>query len=648
MTVNAAGILFVAPDKTALFIKRSSKATDCPDCWGFPGGMAEDDETPIETAKRECKEEIGFLPDGEMEYLTRQITDPTIPSSLPNAIYAGPQPAPPVDGPLPPTPLGAVNGQPLPIVTSSPNMVDFTTFLQKVDDQFKPKLNEEHSSYAWAPINNPPEFLHPGCRIALARMSMDELGIAQAIAAGQLTSPQQYHNIWLFAIRITGTDTAYRKALDEFAYRPPETYLTPEFLQRCNGLPVIWEHPASSTLDSKEFSDRVIGTVFIPFLGDGIKYPSDEVWAVAKIYDKDAAKLMTKNQMSTSPAVVFKEATNLRMDLPNGSTLLIEGKPSLLDHIAVCEQGVWDKGGKPTGVRTGETVMVDGVRADNEATEEIKKADAEAGEMLDKLLVSLDSLSERMDSFEKSEKMGDDDKEDTKKDEDEEDKKDEDGEDFVEEKKEARGDKRKDRKDGETEGEDFMKDAKRKDAKRKDDKEEDDCDDMRKDSSVDVDGRIQSAIDEVKKLIPRELSDEDHAKMADVQSRSDSVYAAFGLHAPRPLSGESLVDYKVRLANGLKSHGKFKDVDLRRIARADSSAFQIMEDQVYADAMQAAKNPVDLPDNAMRTVRRRDDTGRMFTEFYGQPRSWMSQFSGNRRRVSGGKFNTRSFPGSAA
>jgi hypothetical protein len=38
------------------------------------------------------------------------------------------------------------------------------------------------------------------------------------------------------------------------------------------------------------------------------------------------------------------------MTLEDGSVLLIEGKPSLLDHVAICELGVWDKGKDPEGI----------------------------------------------------------------------------------------------------------------------------------------------------------------------------------------------------------------------------------------------------------------------------------------------------------
>jgi len=56
-----AGIVFVTPKKEILLLKKRNNK------WTFPGGHREDYETqPIDTAKRECKEEIGFLPEGKI------------------------------------------------------------------------------------------------------------------------------------------------------------------------------------------------------------------------------------------------------------------------------------------------------------------------------------------------------------------------------------------------------------------------------------------------------------------------------------------------------------------------------------------------------------------------------------------------------
>jgi hypothetical protein len=115
---------------------------------------------------------------------------------------------------------------------------------------------------------------------------------------------------------------------------------------------VIWEHPKAGKLDSKEFINRVIGTILLPYI------QGEEVWGIAKIYDDEAAMQMASKQLSTSPAVVFRQTDgNVQERLEDGSNLLIEGKPSLLDHLAICEEGVWDKGSPPAGVELPETAI---------------------------------------------------------------------------------------------------------------------------------------------------------------------------------------------------------------------------------------------------------------------------------------------------
>ncbi len=329
--IHAAGILILCGD-TALFLRRGNGA-DHPNEWACPGGRMEGDETEQEAAIRETLEEAGYdVSPALLKPWTRTLARAETP--LEQATEA--VPADPAQTPAP------------------SEDVDFTTFLCRVDEQFLPILCDEHDGFCWAPITAPPQPLHPGVQLALDRFNMDELGVARAMSLGNLTSPQRYENVWLFAIRITGTGISYRHNRKEFVWRDPAVYLNDDFLARCNGLPVIWEHPEKSLLNSKEFDERKIGTVFLPYLRAD---KGDEVWAIAKIYDDDAAKDMSENIMSTSPAVNFADPTeNDRIKLEDGKIMLIEGKPSLLDHIAICPAGVWDKGGEPSGV---ESIMAD-------------------------------------------------------------------------------------------------------------------------------------------------------------------------------------------------------------------------------------------------------------------------------------------------
>lgn len=174
-----------------------------------------------------------------------------------------------------------------------------------------------------------------------------ELDVARAIRDGAMDSPQQHHNKWMFKLRYTGTGISYRPSLDEYVYRPPEIYLNDEFLERIQGQPVIFEHPKKSLLNTDEFRDRSIGSIMLPFI------QGDEVWCIALIYDHDAAELMNTTHISTSPGVAFDADSIRTTRAPDGSRLLIEGEPSNVCHLAICDAGVWDKGGPPSGVDHG-------------------------------------------------------------------------------------------------------------------------------------------------------------------------------------------------------------------------------------------------------------------------------------------------------
>ncbi len=618
---KAAGILFVSLNGNALFLKRGPGAPDCAGCWDFPGGGREGEETPAETARREAREEIGFVPDGDM---TPHVRTSSVP---PGAVGVG----------APSSILPVSNGAPIAL----PEAVDFTTFLQKVTNEFTPELDDEHEGFAWAPIGSPPEPLHPGCRVALDRLSMDELGVARAMAEGRLASPERYENVTLFAIRITGTDTAFRSKLGEFVYRRPEQYLTEEFLARCNGLPVVFKHPAKAILDSKEFGNRVVGTIFLPYIA------GTEVWGIAKIYDDDAIRLMTKGDLSTSPGVNFKDfSVNAKLTLEDGSKVLIEGKPSLFDHVAICELGVWDKGGEPSGIRSEaredsamatpeelkakkdadeaeakkkadaeveEKKKADAAKKDGEGEEfeedKKKKADADAGTALDKKLSAMtDTVGKLADSVGAIAKRMDD-ADQARKDADEESKR------KAGDPEQLKADKAK---------KDAEEDQKRKDAEEADKKK---ADAAKADSE-----EIRKRIDTVASMIPKSIGDADYSAVTDAQARADEVFSVFGQSAPRPLQGETASLYERRAARLLKEHSPtWKKIDVDGTAFADDAAFGIVRDQIYAEAKATGMSPTTVEPGRMRMITRKTG-GHEIHEFVGEPRSWMDPMAGAARQ----------------
>ena len=563
---------------------------DMPGTWCFPGGHIEQNETPEQAAVREAIEEIGHLPKGDRAVWTHSI------KAYQPSVTARPQ-----DG----------------------AEIEFTTFIQKVPEQFEPIINGESVGFAWAPLSDPPEPLHPGCRIALARQGMDELGVARAMVAGELSSPQRYQNMTLFNMRITGTGVAYRQAIDEFVYRRPEHYLNDEFLARCNGLSVIMMHPAKAILDSKEFNGRIVGTMLLPYI------KGNEVWGIAKIYDDDALSILLTQPMSTSPAVLLNTSSDsLKTTMDDGSTLLIEGKPTLLDHLAICARGVWDKGGEPTGVDSHLTrgdsqmdeeakkaadveakIKADADKAEKKAkadADEKAKMDADVGTKLDKMLSCVDSLTKRMDAWDEAE---------TKKKADAE-----------EAEKKAKADaEEEERKKGDPER--LAADKAKKDAEEKEIKEKADA--AKADAAKALADSVANAakIADMEKRMPMALTDADHRAMTDSQAKADAVFQAHGMHAPRFMNGETPQAYRVRLADALKVHSKtWKGFDLAKIADSEAT-FEAAETQIYADSLHAAMNPTDLTPGSLRMIEKQSG-GHIFHEFVGEPRSWMDEFAG--------------------
>lgn len=617
--IRAAGLMLLCRatgEDRALFLKRGADGDHAGE-WAFPGGTIEPGETAEHAAEREAKEEIGPAPHGNTRELARTISQDAEP-------------------------------------------VDFTTFVARVNDAFTPRLSSESSGWAWAPVSAPPEPLHPGCRIALARLSMNELDIARAIAAGELTSPQHYENIWLFAIRITGTGGAYRVALEEHVWRDPSLYLNPDFLARCNGLPVIIDHPKASMLNGAEFSDRVVGTIMTAFVRN------DEVWGVARIYNEAAAELLRTEQLSTSPAVVFRGASDGEaIEFDDGSKLLIEGKPALLDHIAICEAGVWDKGGPPTGIDV--TAIQEGQMADETSTEDKARKDAAAdlSAKLDAVLTKLDSAHTRMDAFEKerrdeTERREREDR--ARRDAARKDRfgarKDEESDDDW--KKRMDADEEAARKDAEEDGDDektaadkarrARKDAetaeekraleKANEAKEREDKARRDAEEKermeektRADSAEAENKGLRARLERLEARLGREVDPTERDALATAQARADGALAMFGERAPGPLPGDDVLSYRRRLVQRLAKYSpEFKEGNF---AQTDPATLDLIEAKVYADAQVAAKTTASNRVGALVPVTTRE-FGRDVTRYHGDPLAWMAPYM---RGANLGKFN---------
>lgn len=297
------------------------------------------------------------------------------------------------------------------------------------------------------------------------------------------------------------------------------------------------------------------------------------------------------------------------------------------------------------------------------AEEKDERDDASTGVALKKFMndamATMDSMSKRMDSMEESMKAKKDAKADAeggpnaeeKERADAEEKARKDAEDKAREDSTViyRGNKAPTTKKDEAEDEPEAKARKdeeekkeREDAARKDAEEKERMDASRKDSAADDRmKRLEEALGDVVKVLPKARSDEDYHAMCDVQARADEVYSALGQRsAPRFLDGEDSLGYRRRLVRDLKKHSPdWKDVNIHAIT--DDSAFSVMERRVYADAMSVAATPVTADPGTLRAVHRTGPGGHKITEYVGEPSTWMNTFAGPVRQYAEGRIAVR-------
>jgi 8-oxo-dGTP pyrophosphatase MutT (NUDIX family) len=116
--VNAVGVWFYSQGTNRyLYLMRSDPQH--PDSWGLPGGKMESGESLMAAMVRECEEEMGAMPD-------------------------------------------YVKLVPLEKFTSTDNKFTYHTFFCVVNGEFIPKLNNEHTGYAWIARGTNPKPMHPG------------------------------------------------------------------------------------------------------------------------------------------------------------------------------------------------------------------------------------------------------------------------------------------------------------------------------------------------------------------------------------------------------------------------------------------------------------------------------------------------------
>lgn len=173
---HAAGILFLAPDGDVLLLRRASGEQNFGGHWSLPGGKMEPGEDPVDGAEREALEEIGSVPGSTgMKALDLKVT---------------------------------------------PNGFAFYTFVRPVREKFTPVLNDEHSGFAWAPLDMLPKPIHPAVEQTIHEQIGDDGKDASAVLKWANDDAEEIKN-QDFKVRVA-TDSSMALALDRESVREPD------------------------------------------------------------------------------------------------------------------------------------------------------------------------------------------------------------------------------------------------------------------------------------------------------------------------------------------------------------------------------------------------------------------------------------------
>lgn len=119
--IKAVGCVIIARDTNRICMQMRGNHSTHPGTWSFWGGKSEHQETLLDTAVRELKEEVGDIPT-------------------------------------------VLKIHPLHVYRSADGQFEYQTIVMIVESEFSPVLNQESAGYAWVNIDCYPRPLHYGAK----------------------------------------------------------------------------------------------------------------------------------------------------------------------------------------------------------------------------------------------------------------------------------------------------------------------------------------------------------------------------------------------------------------------------------------------------------------------------------------------------
>ena len=161
---------------------------------------------------------------------------------------------------------------------------------------------------------------------------MIEKAIKDEYKLGTRKGVTELDECFYLPVRITGTGLNLREKGGEtiVADRAKVNYFSPAFIEHAKTLPIIVEHPKEGMLDSSNLKDN-------PIVGNCIDawIEKDELWGLARVFDKSLLQKFGNEINSTSPAVTicYEQAAEAGIE---------KEVPISVNHLAFVDKGHWD------------------------------------------------------------------------------------------------------------------------------------------------------------------------------------------------------------------------------------------------------------------------------------------------------------------
>lgn len=161
-----------------------------------------------------------------------------------------------------------------------------------------------------------------------------ETEILNAYKLGLRDGIVEDENCFYIPVRVTGVGETIRIDENGNPYveeRLKAEYFTPEVLAACSRLPITLDHPEGQLLSPKTIDKaKIIGLTLHAYI------KGEEIWAIAKVFDKSIIKLFGKEICSTSPGI----SCFYVIITDDGK---IKECPSEINHLAFVSRGHWDQ-----------------------------------------------------------------------------------------------------------------------------------------------------------------------------------------------------------------------------------------------------------------------------------------------------------------